>query len=152
MKWSGRARRQAQDPSVPRLARHGRHGRLNRSQLTRPPVPAVGSRYDRFNVMVTATADALKHAWPELRDVRFEIGSLPVTEVQTALPRWTVDRDRRLIVIHRVVIERLDRAHGQLMHRTDDYHKRILAEGAVYRAAADYLGRDPWDLGVDPFH
>ncbi|MGO1267060.1 MAG: hypothetical protein ACTHY8_06095 [Microbacterium gubbeenense] len=152
MKWSGRARREAEDPPVPRLARHGRHGRVNRSQLTRPPLPAVGSRYDRFTVMVTATADALKQTWPELRDVRFEIGSMPITAAEDALPRWTIYRDRQLIVIHRVVIERLDRAHGLPMHRADDFHKRLLTEGAVFRAAADYLGRDPWDLGADPFH
>lgn len=152
MRWFDRARREQQDPPTRRPSRHGRHGRAGRSPLTRPPLPGVGSRYERFDMAVASTADVLRQTWPELRDVRIEVGSLPVGEPDGEVPRWSLDRSRKLIVIHRVAVERLDKAHGEPMHRADEFHSRLLVENAVFRAAAEYLGRDPWDLGADPFH
>lgn len=152
MRWIDRARREAQDPPFPRPARHGRHGRLGRSPVTKPPLPGVGSRDDAFQMVVTSTADFLRATWPELREVRFEIGSMPVVEADDVVPRWSIDRDRALIVIHRVVVQRLERAHGLPMHLTDAFHRQILIEGAVFGAAADYMGREPWEIGADPFH
>lgn len=152
MKWFDRARREAEDPPFPRPARHGRHGRLGRSPITKPPLPGVGSRYDVFSMVVTSTADFLQATWPELRDVHFDVGSMPTHEDDGAVPRWTIDRDRNRIVVQRILVERLDRAHGLPMYRADDFHKRILVESAVFGAAAEYLGREPWELGADPFH
>ena len=152
MRWTSRARREPQEPVKPRVARHGRHGRVGRSALTKPPLPAIGSRYDRFNMVFLSAVDALRHEWPELRAVRFELGSLPINESDERMPRWNVDRDNGLIIVHRIVIERLDKAHGQPLNRTDEFHRRLLIENAVFGAAAEYLGRDPYDLGADPFH
>ncbi|WP_188700686.1 hypothetical protein [Microbacterium nanhaiense] len=152
MRWTSRARRERQESPKPRSARHGRHGRVGRSALTKPPLPAIGSRYDRFNMVFLAAVDLLRREWPELKDVRFELGSLPVGETGERMPRWTVDRANNLVIVHRVVVERLDKAHGQPLNRTDEFHRRLLIENAVFGGAAEYLGRDPYDLGADPFH
>jgi hypothetical protein len=113
----------------------------------RPPLPPLDSRLDRFDLTVGAVAEFLRSAWPELRDVSFEIGELPTTsDPERGIPRWRVLRDERRIVLYRLAIERL----GHL-HRDDDFHRRMAIEGAVFRAAAEYVGRDPWDLGPERF-
>lgn len=139
----GRSRRPAPRG---RAARHGRHGRVGRSPVVRPPLPPIDTRVERFDVAVGGAAEYLRGAWPELRDVSFEIGRLPRDVGEDGIPRWTIDRERRRIVLHRIPIERLGR-----LHRVDDTHRRMMIEGEVFRAAAEYLDRDPWDLGPDRF-
>ena len=62
------------------------------------------------------------------------------------IPRWTVLPDAGRIILYRLPIERLSH-----LHRDDELHRRMLVEGAVFRAAAEYLDRDPWDLGPERF-
>ena len=50
-------------------------------------------------------------------------------------------------MLYRLPIERLAR-----LHRNDELHRRMAIEACVFRASAEYLGRDPWDLGRDHFH
>lgn len=126
-------------------ARHGRHGRTGRSQLTRPPMPQLESRIDRFDLIVATTSEYLRSAWEELRDVRFEIGTIPFS-AESEMPRWTVSRDEKRIVIFRVPLERIDR-----WHRDDEWHGRMIVESAVIYAAAEYLGKEPWELGPERF-
>lgn len=155
MKWWDRSRRHPVEHTPARRvpARHGRHGRTGRSALTKPPLPAVGSRFDRFDMIVTATVDFLRGAWPELREVRFDLSGMPLTGGDVdEVPRWRIDRAEKRIVLYRIPIERLDRAHGVPMQRADEYHRRAIVESAILRAAAEYLGRDPWDLGLDSYH
>lgn len=137
-------RRPAPPPARP--ARHGRHGRLGRSDVVRPPLPALDSRTDRFDLVVSMAADFLRENWEELRDVRFDVGGMPSAADADGIPRWSVDRDGQRITVYRIAIELLDRPH-----RIDDLHGRMMIEGAVFRAAAEYLERDPWDLGLDRF-
>ena len=59
---------------------------------------------------------------------------------------WPVHTDHQLLVLCRLPIERLSN-----LHREDDLHRRMMIEGAVFRAAAEYLDRDPWDLGPERF-
>ncbi|GGH37634.1 hypothetical protein [Microbacterium album] len=139
----GRARKPAPRG---RAARHGRHGRQGRSPVVRPPLPPIDTRVERFDIAVGGAAEYLRAAWPELRHVSFEIGRLPRAADEDGIPRWTIDRDARRIVLYRVPIERLGR-----LHRADELHRRMMIEGEVFRAAAEYLDRDPWDLGPDRF-
>lgn len=129
-----------------RPARHGRHGREDRSPVVRPPLPPLDTRIDRFDLSVGTAAEFLRSAWTELRDVRFEIADMPAATDEDGIPRWTVLADQKRIVLYRIPIERL----GQL-HRDDDLHRRMFIEGCVFRAAAEYLDRDPWDLGPERF-
>ncbi len=133
--------------SARRPARHGRHGRDDRSPVVRPPLPPLETRAERFDLSVGTAAEFLRSAWPELRDVSFEVGTMPPATGDDGIPRWTVLREERRIVLYRLPIERLSH-----LHRNDDMHRRMMVEGSVFRAAAEYLDRDPWDLGPDRFH
>lgn len=129
-----------------RPARHGRHGRLDRSPVVRPPLPPLDTRVERFDLAVGSAAEFLRSAWPELREVRFEVGEMPPATNDDGIPRWQVLGDEKRIILYRIPIERLNR-----LHRNDDLHRRVMIEGCVFRAAAEYLDRDPWDLGPDRF-
>ncbi|MFT4260646.1 hypothetical protein [Microbacterium sp.] len=137
-------RRAARPAPVRRGARHGRHGRLGRSEVVRPPLAPLDGRIDRFDLVVGTAVEFLRGSWSELEEVRFEIGAMPLREVDGEVPRWYIDREHRRIVLFRLPIERL------LPPGHDDAaHRRMAIEGAVFRAAAEYVGREPWDLGHD---
>ncbi|WP_345801907.1 metallopeptidase family protein [Microbacterium sp. AZCO] len=143
MAWrrSREAARRARRP-----ARHGRHGREGRSPVVRPPLPPLDTRVDRFDLAVGTTAEFLRSAWEELRDVSFEIADMPAATDEDGIPRWHVLSQEKRIILYRLPIERLSH-----LHRNDDAHRRMMIEGAVFRAAAEYLDRDPWDLGPERF-
>lgn len=101
---------------------------------------------ERFDLAVGTSAEFLRSAWPELRDVRFEVADMPPASDKNGIPRWTVLRDDKRIILYRLPIERLSH-----LHRNDDLHRRIMIEGCVFRASAEFLERDPWDLGPDRF-
>lgn len=138
-------RRRAAQPAR-RPTRHGRHGRDDRSPVVRPPLPPLETRAERFDLAVGTAAEYLRSAWPELRDVRFEVGAMPEASDDEGIPRWTVVAAEKRIILYRLPIERLSH-----LHRNDDLHRRMMVEGCVFRAAAEYLDRDPWDLGPDRF-
>jgi len=62
------------------------------------------------------------------------------------IPRWTVFSEEKRIVLYRLPIERLSH-----LHRNDEMHRRMMIESCVFRAAAEYLDRDPWELGPERF-
>jgi hypothetical protein len=129
-----------------RPARHGRHGREGRSPVVRPPLPPLDTRVDRFDLAVGTAAEFLRSAWEELRDVSFEIADMPTGTDEDGIPRWHALKQEKRIILYRLPIERLSH-----LHRNDDMHRRMMIEGCVFRAAADYLDRDPWDLGPERF-
>lgn len=137
-------RRAARATPHRRGARHGRHGRLGRSEVVRPPLAPLDGRIDRFDLTVGSAVEFLRGTWPELQEVRFEIGAMPAVESADEVPRWYLDRESGRIVLFRLPIERL------LPPGHDDAaHRRMAIESAVFRAAAEYVGREPWDLGHD---
>ena len=71
---------------------------------------------------------------------------MPAASDDDGIPRWSIHPDQQRIVLYRLPIERLSH-----LHREDDLHRRMMIEGAVFRAAAEYLDRDPWDLGPERF-
>lgn len=131
---------------VARPTRHGRHGRMDRSPVVRPPLPPLETRADRFDLAVGTAAEFLRSAWPELREVRFEVAGMPPASDEDGIPRWSVSTDQKRIILYRLPIERLSH-----LHRNDDLHRRMMVESCVFRAAAEYLDRDPWDLGPERF-
>ena len=90
---------------------------------------------------------SLPRLWPELREVRFEVGWMPAAADDDGIPRWEVLREQRRIILYRLPIERLSH-----LHRDDELHRRMMIESCVFRAAAEYLDRDPWDLGPERYH
>lgn len=140
--------RRASSAATParRPARHGRHGREDRSPVVRPPLPPLDTRADRFDLAVSTAAEFLGSAWTELQDVSFEVADMPPATDDDGIPRWQILPDEKRIILYRIPIERLSH-----LHRNDDLHRRMLVEGCVFRAAAEYLDRDPWDLGPERF-
>ena len=53
----------------------------------RPPLPPLEGRVDRFDVTIGTAVEFLRGTWPELQEVRFEIGALPLTADTTGIPR-----------------------------------------------------------------
>ncbi|WP_318528829.1 metallopeptidase family protein [Microbacterium terricola] len=114
--------------------------------MVRPPLPPLDTRIERFDLAVGTAAEFLRSAWPELREVRFEIADMPAASDDDGIPRWRVLSAEKRIILFRIPIERLSH-----LHRNDDLHRRMTIEGSVFRAAAEYLDRDPWDLGPERF-
>jgi hypothetical protein len=101
-----------------------------------------------FEMTVASTAEYLKDLWPdELADVGFDVAGMPSElGASPAVDRWRVLRRERRVILYRLPIERLSR-----LHRYDDLHKRMMVESCVFRAVAELLGKDPWDLAPERF-
>lgn len=136
------------DGASVRAGSRDRHGRGLRSAVTGPHLPLLQTRADVFDMAVSSTAEYLKDMWPdELAGVSFEVAGLPTTlEVADRLDRWLVITPQRRIVLYRLPIERLSRLH---LH--DELHRRMMIESCVFRAVAELLGKDPWDLAPERF-
>jgi hypothetical protein len=106
------------------------------------------NRIDSFDLTVAATADYLKGLWPaELADVHFEVAAAPAGALGAdEVERWAVHPLQRRVVLFRVPIQRLSK-----LHRNDELHRRMLVESCVFRAVAELLGKDPWDLAPERF-
>lgn len=125
-----------------------RHGRGIRSAVTGPHLPMLRTRLDFFDACVASAVEYLRVLWPaELAGVRFEVASFaPGAPAPDGVDRWRVDPRARRIVLYRVPIERL--AH---LHRDDDWHRRSYLESCVFRAVAELLGKDPWDIAPERY-
>lgn len=137
--------------STPVSARPGwrdRHGRGIRAAVTGPHLPLLRSRIDSFDMSVASTAEYLKDLWPdELADVSFEVAGMPsALGANPAVDRWRVLVNERRVILYRLPIERLSR-----LHRYDELHRRMMVESCVFRAVAELLGKDPWDLAPERF-
>ena len=125
-----------------------RHGRGIRAAVTGPLLPLLRSRADVFDMTVASTAEYLKELWPaELSGVSFEVAALP-SQLGTSVgvDRWRVLAAERRVILYRLPVERLSR-----LHRYDDLHRRMMIESCVFRAVAELIGKDPWDLAPDRF-
>lgn len=125
-----------------------RHGRGIRSAVTGPHLPPLFGRVDAFDSAVASAAEYLKELWPEeLEHVSFEIAGIPADlGADRSVDRWRVWPTERRIVLYRLPIERMSHLHKQ-----DELHKRLMIESCVFRAVAELLGKDPWDLAPDRF-
>jgi hypothetical protein len=116
--------------------------------VTGPHLPLLHTRRDIFELTVASTAGYLKDLWPnELADVRFEVAALPPKpDASGVVERWLVVAPQRRIILFRLPIERLAR-----LHRRDELHRRMMIESCVFRAVAELLGKDPWELAPERF-
>lgn len=125
-----------------------RHGRGMRGPVTGPHLPIMRGRVDTFFVTVAHTVDYLRGLWPqELANVHFDVAATPPrTEMQGIVERWKVDHERRRVVLYRIPIQRMSRLHVE-----DDLHRQMMIESVVFRAVAELLGKEPWDLGPERY-
>ncbi len=127
-----------------------RHGRGIRSSVAGPVLPLLASRETWFEDVAADAADYLLGKWPdELRGVRFLSADMPPRSIASRVqevPQWSIDRQRKRVVIYRLPIQRLLKLHAD-----DEWHRRNAIEGCVFRAGAEYIGRDPWEVAPDRF-
>lgn len=125
-----------------------RHGRGIRSSVTGPHLPVLRSRIDFFDAAIASAVEYLRELWPdELATIRFEVAAVPPGEPGRAgVDRWRVSTRERRVVLYRLPIERL--AH---LHRNDEWHRRSFIESCVFRAVAELLGKDPWDIAPERY-
>ena len=142
-----RSRRNPTPASSRGLARD-RHGRGIRAAVTGPYLPLLRSRADLFEMTVASTAEYLKDLYPdELARVSFEIAGMPShLGSSPGVDRWRVIPSESRVILYRLPVERLSR-----LHRYDDLHRRLMIESCVFRAVAELLGKDPWDLAPERF-
>lgn len=126
-----------------RSGRRDRHGRGIRSAVTGPVLEPIRTRADFFDSCVASAVEYVQDEWPdELRGVSFEVAGVPRGEPGPAgVDRWRVSPRERRVVLYRLPIERL--AH---LHKDDEWHRRSFIESCVFRAVAELLGKDPWDI------
>ena len=116
--------------------------------MTGPNLPMLRTRVDFFDSCVASAVEYVRELWPdELASVRFEVAGVPAGGVGPhGIDRWRVDPRSRRIVLYRLPIERL--AH---LHKDDEWHRRSLIESCVFRAVAELLGKDPWDIAPERY-
>lgn len=115
--------------------------------MTGPYLPPLRDRIDLFDSTIASTVEYLRGVWPELEDVRFEIAAAPAEALHgDHVDRWKVLIDERRVVFFRIPIQRMSK-----LHRNDDLHQRMMVESCVFRAVAELVGKDPWDLDPDRF-
>lgn len=140
----GRSRGREGGPTGPVGGASRRHGRRDpRSSITGPGLPNPDARITRFERQARGALDLLFAAFPaDLHGVSVSFVSVP-REIGTGEEPlfWTVDRKARTILLYRLPIQR---ARG--LHVDDEEHRRMFVEHCVYRAVAEFLERDPWDL------
>jgi len=131
-----------------RLGRRDRHGRGMRSAVTGPQLPMLRTRLDFFDSCVGTAVEYVQDEWSdELAGVRFEVASVPSGEPgPLGVDRWRVNVRERRIVLYRLPIERL--AH---LHKDDEWHRRSFIESCVFRAVAELLSKDPWDIAPERY-
>jgi hypothetical protein len=115
-----------------------------RSAVTGPLLPIVYSRIENFHTIVAQTLQYLRSLWPnELANLHMDISSAPARKPSnTEVDRWRVHPGENRITLYRIPIQRLGR-----LHKDDDLHRQMAIEGAVIHAVAEYLGKEPWELG-----
>lgn len=91
---------------------------------------------------IASTAGYLRGMWPELAQVRFEVAQAPAEAIHDDhIDRWHVHHDTHRITFFRLPIVRFLR-----LQEGEEGDAKLLIESCVFRAVADYLGRDPWEL------
>jgi hypothetical protein len=135
-------------PPVDRARGRSRHGRSYRSSVTGPDLAPLVTRAETFDRIVADTAHYLVELWPaELQDVVFQVADMPSDPgAPTAMPRWKIERAPVRVTIFRIPVERVTHQPEK-----DDMDRRIVIETAVFRAVAELLDKDPWDLAPDRY-
>ena len=138
-----RNRRTSSQPPATRRWR-SRHGRGARGPVTGPHLPMLQNRIDFFDMTVASTADYLKGIWPdELADVHFEVAATPIGNTGIGRGRPLAGRPCRAAASCCTGSPSSD---SRSCTANDDLHRRMYVEGCVFRAVAELLGKDPWDL------
>ncbi len=116
--------------------------------MTGPHLDVLRTRSEFFDACIASAVEYLRELWPdELAGVRFEVARVPVGEpAPHGVDRWRVSVPEKRVVLYRLPIERM--AH---LHRDDEWHRRSFIESCVFRAVAELLGKDPWEIAPERY-
>jgi hypothetical protein len=125
-----------------------RHGRGLRSPVTGPHLDVLRTRAEFLDACIASAVEYLRELWPdEMAGIRFEVAAVPAGDPGSlGVDRWRVSVAEKRVVLYRLPIERL--AH---LHRDDEWHRRSFIESCVFRAVAELLGKDPWDIAPERY-
>jgi hypothetical protein len=120
-----------------------RHGRGIRHSLSGALYKTGGSALDSFASIVGSTCEYLRERWPdELGELQYRIQDAPILGVNSKfVKRWSVRAETKTIIIYRLPILRLN--HNLQANPTEE---RIRIEHHVFEAAAELIGKEPWEL------
>jgi len=120
-----------------------RHGRGIRHSLSGTQYRTGGSSLDSFSSIVSSTCDYLRERWPdELGDLKYRILDAPILGANSRfVKRWSIRSETKTIVIYRLPILRLNQ--NQSSNPTEE---RVRIEHHVFEAAAELIGKEPWEL------
>jgi hypothetical protein len=120
-----------------------RHGRGIRHSLSGSLYKTGASNQDQFSGIISSTCEYLRETWPkELGNLSWKIMDAPVLGANsTRVKRWSARVETMTIVIYRLPILRLDNLTGT--HPVED---RVRIEHYVFEAAAELIGKEPWEL------
>lgn len=120
-----------------------RHGRAVRSAVTGRFLPPIRTRREDFNLIVSQTVDFVRGNLPdEMATVSVYVAAAPEEAIHgDHIDRWKTNQRERSVTLFWMPIARFD-------FKSDDteLQRRMLIEGYVFRALADLLGTDPWEL------
>jgi len=115
-----------------------------RSAVTGPHLEPLSTRLEDFDATVAGTASYLRGLWPELEGVVFEVTQAPAEAIHVDhIDRWKVAHDERRITFHRLPIVRFLR-----LQEGEERDEKLLIESCVFRAVAEFLDKDPWELAT----
>ena len=89
--------------------------------MTGPHLDVLRTRSEFFDACIGSAVEYLRELWPD-------------------------DMAGIRFELYRLPIERL--AH---LHRDDEWHRRSFIESCVFRAVAELLGKDPWDIAPERY-
>jgi len=119
----------------------GKVSRDRNGRGMRRPLPSKlfkpGTRTELFNLVVEQTCEYLRTSFPELSDLQWTVEGVPHLANGEVLTRYSVNKARMTITLFRIPIERLT-------YRGADFRAQI--EQTVVSAAAELIGKDPWEL------
>ncbi|MFM6975168.1 MAG: hypothetical protein ACKOXM_08620 [Agromyces sp.] len=129
--------------------RRSRHGRALRSSLAGRFLPPIRTRREDFNLIVSQTVEFVRGSWPqEMADVSVFVSAAPEEAIhEDHIDRWKVDAAQRSVTLFWMPIARFDFSSSET-----ELQRRMLVEGYVFRALADLLGKDPWELARARFN
>ncbi|MCU1418112.1 MAG: metallopeptidase family protein [Schumannella sp.] len=116
--------------------------------MTGPHLDVLRTRSEFFDACIASAVEYLRELWPDdLAGVHFEVAQVPAGDPgPQGVDRWRISIPERRVVLYRLPIERL--AH---LHRDDEWHRRSFIESCVFRAVAELLGKDPWDIAPERY-
>jgi expansin (peptidoglycan-binding protein) len=125
------------------LRSRDRHGRGIRHSLSGSLYKTGSATGDQFANIIATTCDYLRETWPkELSELNWRIMDAPVLGANsTRVKRWSARQETMTVVIYRLPILRLDNLNGS--HPVED---RVRIEHYVFEAAAELIGKEPWEL------